>query len=76
MIIADEDLKSCPFCGQDAVMFSDYRYETDPSNMWIVYGVMCSNQDCIMHQQQKFYRTEVNARMAWNKRRNSHGKLH
>lgn len=60
MIIADEDLKSCPFCGQDAVMFSDYRYETRPNDMWIVYGVM--------HQRQKFYKTEANARIAWNRR--------
>lgn len=64
----DEALKSCPFCDDDPVMFEDYRYKTDPGTLYQVYGVQCSNPDCIMHQSQKFYMTESSARKAWNKR--------
>ena len=68
MIIENETLEPCPFCGQDAVMFEDYRYRNDPGDAWLSFGVMCSNSDCIMHQRQKFYQTESAARRAWNRR--------
>ena len=61
-------LLKCPFCGADAVMFEDYRYRNDPTDMWLVYGVMCQSTDCIMHQSQKFYTTDYDARNAWNRR--------
>lgn len=69
MIISDSDLKSCPFCGEPGVMFEDYRYINHPTDMWRVFGVKCSNEDCIMHQEQKFYKTESSARQAWNHRK-------
>ena len=68
MIITNEKLKPCPFCGEDAVMFEDYRFRNSPEDMWLVYGVECSNEDCIMHQTQKYYNSESVARHAWNRR--------
>ncbi len=68
MLIVGEELKPCPFCGEIGVMFEDLRYRSHPTDMWHVYGVMCSNPDCIMHQQQKFYPYEQAARTAWNRR--------
>ena len=69
MIIIGEPLKPCPFCGEDGVMFEDYRFKNNPEDMWLVYGVQCSNSDCIMHQTQKFYSNEYLARRAWNQRK-------
>lgn len=68
MIIANESLKPCPFCGSDGVMFEDLRYRNDPLDMWVVYGVKCSNKDCIMDQTQHYYPYESSARQAWNRR--------
>ena len=63
-----EELKKCPFCGSDGIMFEDVRYPNSPLEGWLVYGALCSNSDCIMHQTQKFYSHEELARKAWNKR--------
>lgn len=68
MEIVDEKLKPCPFCGEIGVMFEDLRYKNVPTDMYLVYGVQCSNPDCIMHQSQKFYPYEQAARTAWNRR--------
>lgn len=69
MIVCNEPLDSCPFCGEDAALFEDYRYPDYPGDAKLVYGVLCSNPDCIMHQQQKYYLTESSARKAWNRRK-------
>ena len=61
-------LKGCPFCGSDAGYFEDIRYRNDPRDRWIVYGVKCTNPDCIAHQDEKIYPTPEQAREAWNKR--------
>lgn len=74
MITVGDVLKSCPFCGHDGVMWSDYRFVSYPEDMWMVYGAMCSNKDCIAHQQQKFYMNEFDARSAWNRRENKNEK--
>lgn len=71
MFYSDSDiLKPCPFCGSEAVYFEDVRYRDTPSELWMVYGVKCSNRDCIMDQEQKFYRNQFEAKRAWNKRMN------
>jgi len=63
-------LKPCPFCGSEAVYFEDVRFRDIPGELWMVYGAKCSNIDCIMNQDQKFYRNKCEARRAWNKRVN------
>ena len=68
MYTVGQKLKECPFCGSEAAMWKEFRYNIDPSDTWLVYGVMCTNSNCIAHQQQKFYFTEEEARKAWNRR--------
>lgn len=68
MLIMNEPLKKCPVCGEEGVIFEDLRFMDNPTDMHLVYGVQCSNPDCIMHQSQKFYPYEQAARCAWNKR--------
>ena len=68
MIIVDEELDFCPFCGEIGVMFEDLRYRNHPTDIHIVYGVCCSNPDCIMNQKQRTYPYEQAARRAWNTR--------
>lgn len=62
------ELKKCPFCGENGVLFRDIRYVNLPSIEYEVYGAKCSNRDCIMNQTQKFYFNEEQAIAAWNKR--------
>lgn len=69
MVVVDEELKPCPFCGDAGVIFEDLRFRNHPTNLYHVWGVECSNPDCIMHQQQKFYPYEQAARAAWNRRK-------
>ena len=68
MLETNEPLKPCPFCGEIGAIFEDLRYRNEPTDMYHVYGVECSNPECIMHQQQKFYYCEQAARTAWNRR--------
>lgn len=68
MIITNESLKSCPFCGGEAVMEKSLRYINNPEESWIAYSALCSDENCIGHQSQKFYLLEESARKAWNKR--------
>lgn len=74
MLIVNEPLKECPFCGEEGVIFTDLRFENTQTNMHLVYGVQCSNPDCIMYQSQKYYPYEQAARRAWNRR--SYEKAH
>lgn len=64
----DEALKPCPFCGEVGLIFEDIRYRNYPPNLYHVWDVECSNPDCIMHRQRKFYPYEEAARTAWNRR--------
>ena len=66
--IKDQKLKLCPFCGCVPVRFEDIRYPGDVDDPRYVHGIMCSNELCIMHQQQRYFRTEDAANIAWNMR--------
>ena len=68
MFIKDQHLKKCPFCGCPPVRFEDIRYPNNIDDPYYVHGIMCSNETCIMHQREKYFRTEDAANMAWNKR--------
>ncbi len=68
ILIYDEELKQCPFCGSEGAIYEDYRCPNSPTEVRLVYGVTCTNTDCIMHQHQKFYYNEIAARKAWNRR--------
>ena len=64
--IKNQQLKMCPFCGNVPVRFEDIRYPNHPDEPHYVYGIMCSNELCIMHQREKYFRTEDAANIAWN----------
>ena len=68
MVLENETLKPCPFCGSEAVMEKSIRYVVAPDDQWIGYSTLCSDESCIAHQRQKFYLLEESARKAWNKR--------
>ena len=67
--IKDAKLKRCPFCGHVPVRFEDIRYPDSEDNPCYVHGIMCPNELCIMHQREKFFRTEEAANIAWNTRK-------
>lgn len=66
--IKGRKLKRCPFCGNFPVRFEDIRYPDDIDNPYYVYGIFCVNEQCIMHQREKYYKTEEAAEIAWNMR--------
>ena len=68
MIFCDEALKPCPFCGSDGIFEESLRYTNCLNEMWRVYSVLCSDESCIMHQSEKFYKTKESATKAWNRR--------
>lgn len=55
------ELKSCPFCGRDAVL----RERIDEQHHYIIYGVECCNCDC---GATAFYTSEQIAADVWNRR--------
>lgn len=59
-----EPLKSCPFCGSDAV-FNEFTYKSNYS-----CAVNCSNNECrcgVIHTIHS-YKSKEEAIKAWNKR--------
>ena len=61
-MIAGDDFKRCPFCGGEAVITQIYngRWETG-----------CSKVGCIANLCVATYKTEKDAREAWNRRSSS-----
>lgn len=64
----DIELKPCPFCGNDGVWVQSLRYPLSLNRPYLVHSIMCSNEQCIMHQTEKFFMTEKAAKIAWNQR--------
>lgn len=66
------ELKSCPFCGKMPIIKSDNRYPRPECERVTAYEVICNNYDCIIYNaDNKYYRTEEEAIMAWNRRAES-----
>lgn len=68
-MIINAGLKVCPFCGGTAVRFKSIRYPYDYESPYLVHGIMCANETCILHQSEKFFMTEEAAQIAWNSRK-------
>lgn len=68
-MIEEADLKTCPFCGYPGVRVQSLRYPKSLTNAYLGHSIMCANENCIMHQTEKFYLTEIAAQIAWNERR-------
>jgi len=70
-MIEEANLKTCPFCGYPGVRVQSIRYPHSPQNPYLGHSIMCANENCIMHQTEKFYLTEIAAQIAWNERRST-----
>ena len=63
------ELKPCPFCGRKPIIKSDNRYPRPERERITAYEVICKNYDCIIYNaDNKYYRTEEEAKNAWNRR--------
>lgn len=58
-----DSLKACPFCGEKAIIHQSW-------NEW--YGVGCVNKCRGTVQESVQYKTEKEAREAWNRREHEH----
>lgn len=60
-------LKSCPFCGGDAVLgkIEEWHCSKKPT---VYYGVGCTTVDCYCCDKEYYCRTEDDAITEWNKR--------
>lgn len=56
-------LKECPFCGGEVEMTKDCGDSPES-----IYSVGCLNDGCPIHVFTKWYRTQDEAREAWNRR--------
>lgn len=66
------ELKPCPFCGQIPIIEESARfprYGKDEGERIKGYTVVCQNMDCILHNEDNWYRrSEEEACEAWNRR--------
>ena len=64
------EAKPCPFCGGRAYLQYDIRYPRPNCEPTQAYEIFCSNEDCIMFNQDGVYFTDKeDALEAWNTRK-------
>ena len=60
------ELKTCPFCGGEAVIYE--RRKLDGSDAFFKYSIGCGSKYCEMRPQTGFWKHKSEAEFSWNKR--------